>query len=345
MKNIIKKTEHSYLEKQKIEEEFSDLAIRFFHGEEFLPLMPYIYSDDPTGNYPIKGSEAWNNLINNQEDYYIYNGEVSLIEKHADDFVQVIKSIGTRRPNILDLGPGSGLKKTLPILESFSDFYKNIGSYIPVDLSKTFLEETEFLAKQAFPKIIINGVQSDLYSCGAHIKDYRDIVAVSFGLTLGNVPECHGSEPWTNTISKLKDLRTLLGKNGTLIIGYDANQDKKSLMKAYNNKELHEHVLYLLHRVKWDTISHGVNPEVYDCHVEWVPEDHRVSYYAVPRESQLVTINGNTIYVPKGKKLHIGNSYKYPVELFEKMVLKAGFVPTTYFQDESKSMTIHILQS
>ncbi len=339
-----KNAKETYAQTMNLETNLSELAVSFFEGKKSLELMPYIYSDDPKGKYPVKGSENWVNLID-YESYYLYRQEIDLIEKYAQNIVKIIDKFTTGKPNIVDYGPGNGLKKMLPILNEFSKTSKDINSYIPVDLSKSFLDEAAAMAKGISPKITIKGVQSDLYSCGPYIKQYDNTATFFFGSTLGNTPEKFGSRKWPNTISKLKKLKNTLKKDAPLFIGYDKNQDEKTLMKAYDNDALHNHVLYLLHRIKWDTDSEGVNPKAYDCFVEWVPKDHRVSYYAVAKEKQEIIMGGDKIVVRKDQKLHIGNSYKYTTDLFDRMAKEAGFKTVDCIEEKNNHMAIHVLKS
>lgn len=340
LRNISPSITQDKSKKKGYNRHFCDLAKRFFNQEKSLPILTYIYGDPPSDlNYPIKGSDMWNN-VTKEKNYYMYDNEVKLINTYASE----IKKYIPKNPIFIDLGPGS-LKsvqeKTLPLLNTF----ENIKSYVPIDVSDTALKEAKELVKELHPSTRVNPIKADFYNYRSSFSYYDDLVAYCAGSTICNIPEKYDATTPVNTIKHLKKLRDVTGNTGTLVISHDANQDPESLFKAYDNEALHGAFLYLLHRMKWDLPIEGLDVDNFDCIIKWSPKNYRLSYYAKTKERAVIKLDGEKFNLSKGTELHIGNSYKYPVDVFKKIARSAGFVPVKHFIDNEKKMAIHVLKS
>lgn len=337
--NIPSPTIQQNIKKRGYDHNFFNLAKRFLNQEKSLPILMYVYADPPEHiDYPIKGSDMWNNIIN-EKSYYLYKNEIALINECAPE----IRNYTPKNPIFVDLGPGSiksVKQKTLPVLNAFD----NVKSYIPIDVSDTFLQEARNLIHQEYPLTKVTPIKADFYNYISSFSYYDDVIVYFPGSTIGNIAEEYDATTPINTIKHLKKLKNIVGHSGTLIIGHDANQDVESLMKAYDNKALHNIVLYLLHRMNWDLPIKGLNIDNFECIVKWHPEKYRISYYAKAKNKATVYLDDEKIIIPKGAELHIGNSYKYPVDVFKKIAQAAGFTPIKCFQDDEKKMAIHILK-
>lgn len=323
---------------------FKQKIRRFLMGETSVDLMPYIYSDDPNGMYQKKGSEMWNKLITEEPNYYLYKNEADLIADKGSEISKMIFKENFEKPVIVDLGPGSEgsvRKKSIPFLDAFHKTYRGIACHMPIEISTSFLKKTEELVRQRFPFTHIRGLEENFYDLQTPLEKHNNRISLFPGATIGNNPEEFGKPSWTKTIRSLKNLKQVVGKNGFLVIGYDANNDEDSLMKAYDNPHLHNHVMYLLDRICWEFPELGLQRNQFECSVEWVADEHRISYYAVAQSDMIV----DGIAIPEGKKLHIGSSFKYPVAVFENIARQAGYEPIDYVTDDQERMVLHILKA
>ena len=71
----------------------------FFNGN----LWPYLYSDPQNGNDPVRGGILYNQMLEGENDYYLYKSESELFKNKGKLLADLIGSDAT----LIELGPGS----------------------------------------------------------------------------------------------------------------------------------------------------------------------------------------------------------------------------------------------
>ncbi len=202
----------------KVSKKTLDDYWKFFTTEEGADILPYAY---------MGPSHYYNDLIKNCEDYYLCRDEIEILSNNKKVFEQYLADVEC----IMEIGPGSVHaveNKSLNILKSAKD----LKLYQGVDYSKSYLKEACNFVKEQLPAIKVEQIRADLqHISNIKIKehDHYKKAIVFLGSTLGNFKH-HQQEHIINEFSKLANDGDLL------ILTVDTNQDKESVLKAYDNK-------------------------------------------------------------------------------------------------------------
>lgn len=302
----------------------------FLHLEEE-NLAPYIYStpDPSIENDPARGEEYYQILIEDK-DYYLYKEEIRLINTVASQIAAYVP----QGANIIEFGPGTKMafvNKSLPFIKAV----KQLKSYVPVDLCKTYLVNTEEVLKQELPEIAVKPLQDNFIENTDLVKIFERSVVWFKGSTITNLST-------SDCIDFLTKISQALQPEGLLIVGVDANQNESSLKKAYSDK-MADLTLSTLYWIDRDLPVTNFNPAAFKYQPEWVPENYCFQHNVVSTSEQEFVFDGANISIEEGEKFHLLSSYKYPVEYFQSLAKKAGLEPLDCFIDEGKRMVIHVL--
>ena len=204
-----------------------DDYLDFFTKSTGADMLPYVYAES---------SSYYNNLIKNCSDYYLCKDEIEVINKNTDKLEKYLDNV----TDILEIGPGSKHavnNKTLPILQSA----KNLKRYHALDYSKNYLKEACNVIQTKLPNLKIIPIKADLMNFGKlKLISEGPKAVLSFGCTLCNFSIA-------NQTQIIKEFSTLLNKKDVLILTIDNNQNKESLLKAYDNQYFYDFVMASLY--------------------------------------------------------------------------------------------------
>ncbi len=85
--------------------------------------------------YDEKGSELFNQ-ITQHVDYYLTSCEIEILQKHKD---KIAKNVKNKPVNLIELGPGEGIKTQL-LIDHFLKQKIEL-TYVPIDISSRYLKE------------------------------------------------------------------------------------------------------------------------------------------------------------------------------------------------------------
>lgn len=198
--------------------------INFFTTSKGIDMLPYVY---------LESNNLYDNLLKNNEDYYLFNDEVSLIGNNKDKLSKYLENVN----DIIEVGPGSSYAvehKTIPILTSALQ----LKNYHAIDYSKNYLVDICNIIKERMPSLKINTSESDIMqkypiTLNALINNKKAIMLL--GSTLGNFNDFQQSYI-------VKQLSNLIDCNDIFILTVDMNQDPVSLIKAYSNTHTHQFI-------------------------------------------------------------------------------------------------------
>lgn len=208
----------------KVSQKTLDDYWRFFTTEEGADILPYAY---------MGPSHYYNDLIKNCEDYYLCKDEIEILSKNKEAFKKHLSGIEC----VMEIGPGSVHaveNKSLNILNSAKD----LKVYQGLDYSQSYLKEACNIIKFKLSGIIVKQTKVDLLEA-KEIKSeeysYYKKAIVFLGGTLANF-KLEQQKHIINQFSKLAN------EGDLLVLTVDTNEDKKSLLKAYNNQFALTHV-------------------------------------------------------------------------------------------------------
>lgn len=306
-------------------------ALDFFLGKTSGNLWPYLYGTPEDKNDPVRGGILYNELLENEDDYYLYEYEAALFQSQGSHLTSKIGS----NPTFIELGPGSEQSlrlKTLRLLRTCSQ----LEGYIGIDISQSFLDRGLTVIRSEFPSILVRGIQQDFTQL-ENLPVFDKTVILFKGSTVANLR----SNELPAFIKKIKNLMT---KEHYLVLVHDANQDEASLMKAYDNPRMAIIMENIMYRLKRDLDIAGMDAKAFRYEPQWDAERYDFRHVLTATKAQRFDVKEILVNIEKGQQFHTLSSFKYPVKVFQDMLSSTGYEPLDFRMDPSGRMAAHLFR-
>lgn len=257
--------------------------------------------------YDKKGSELFEQ-ITHADEYYPTRTEKKILQNNIDEIAELVGS----KSVIIELGSGSS-KKTRLLLDHIPD----ISAYVPVEISKEYLQHVVQNLRQEYPGLLIKPVCADYtrpFEIPAIEVPFEYYVVFYPGSTIGNFrPE--RARQFLNTIAGF------MVPGGGLLIGVDLKKDVGILEDAYNDARgitaaFNKNMLVRMNR----ELNADFEVDQFKHRALYNENKGRIEMHLVSQKDQDVHLNGNTVQLEEGESIHTENSYKYSLQDFEELV-------------------------
>ena len=261
--------------------------------------------------YDTRGSRLFD-AICRLDEYYLTRTELAIMREHAAEMVECLGG----RCVLIEYGSGSSLK-TQMLLERL----KPGSSYVPIDISERHLEQSAARIARKYPAIQVNPVSADFTST-LELPDLAgdgDRRAIYFpGSTIGNF------EP-AAAVRLLKQIRSLIGPDGGLLIGVDLRKPRDILEPAYNDARgiTARFNLNLLRRINRE-LGADFDLEAFEHSAFFNADEGRIEMHLVSVVDQTVHVQGRSIPFCRDETIHTENSYKHTLRGFAQLAASAG---------------------
>lgn len=278
--------------------------------------------------YDKRGSELFDEICK-QPEYYPTRTEISILQNNAKEIARLIG------PDCVLIELGSGVSEKIRCL--FDALLP--ASYLGIDISKDFLLlSTKRLARD-YPDLEVHAVCADFthqIELPEQCKSDR-LVAFFPGSSIGNF------EP-DDAVVLLRDVASMVGKGGKMLIGVDLKKDDAVLNAAYNdaNGITADFNLNLLQRMQ-DELEVDMDVESFSHKAFYNNEKGRVEMHLVSQCDQQVEIDGESFQLSDNETLHTESSYKYDLSEFEAMAKNAGFDVEKVWTDPQNLFSVQCL--
>jgi dimethylhistidine N-methyltransferase len=254
-------------------------------------------------------------------EYYPTRTEAAIFAQHGAD---IARRVGTGS-TLIDLGAGNCAKAAslFPRLEP--------KQYVPIDISREFLNEAVSRLQQRFPHIDMTALALDLSGPFVLPDSVAPCRRVFFypGSSIGNFAP-------HEAIRFLRRVRDNASADGGLLIGVDLIKDAAVLDAAYDdaigvtaafNLNMLRHLNHLI----------GADFDVRQWqHVAFFNEgESRVEMHLEARTALTVRWAGGERHFARGERIHTEDSYKYTREGFADLLAQAGFEADGAWVDEA----------
>lgn len=302
--------------------DFQEEVIKGLSAPEPYILPKYFY--DETGSRLFEA-------ICNTEEYYPTRTEVSIIRDNIDSIAETLGK------DCLLIEPGSGDSYKVRLL---LDALRPI-AYLPIDISRHYLQDEAQKLAAEFTWLNVHAVCADFtgkLELPYHVESTNKI-AFFPGSTIGNfLPE--------QAITVLQEIRSMVGKDGGLLIGVDLQKDPGILNAAYNDKngfteQFNKNLLVRINR----ELAADFDIEQYKHHAFFNEEKHRIEMHLVSLQQQDVTIDGHVFRFAKGQSILTEYSHKYTIESFKQLAAKAGFRCVRTWLDDNQLFSVFFLSA
>ncbi len=281
--------------------------------------------------YDQRGSELFEQICQLDE-YYITRTEMELLQQVRFELAELIGE------NAAIIEPGAGAGKKIQLL---LDAIEDPELYVPLDISKDFLDHSASVIQKRFPHIKVESIAADftdeLSWPNEHQKAQGKNVVFFPGSTIGNfVPK--------QATHFLKSLSQLVDQDGGIVVGVDVLKDIPTLEAAYNDSqgvtaEFNKNILKRINR----ELDADFQIERFEHKALFNPQQSRIEMHLFSQSDQTARLGNQTINFKRGESIHTENSYKYSIDDFEKIVHDAQLKIEHTWQDKDQLFSMHYL--
>jgi dimethylhistidine N-methyltransferase len=259
--------------------------------------------------YDAEGSRLFEAICELPE-YYLTRAGAEIMKERADEVVAELP----RGATLIELGSGNSAK-TRHLIERF---LRRDGRllYMPVDISRSMLEESADALLNEFAGLEIIAVAGEYQEAMTHIR--RDFGPPKLILWLGsNIGNLHRPE----AVEFLRCVRGLMAAEDRLLAGIDLRKERSVLEAAYDDAQgitarFNKNILARINR----ELGGEFDLDRFHHRARYNDGAGRVEMYLESGGTQTVAIAALDLAVPfvAGEMIHTENSYKYsPAEIEE----------------------------
>ncbi|HEU4747779.1 MAG TPA: L-histidine N(alpha)-methyltransferase [Gemmatimonadaceae bacterium] len=282
--------------------------------------------------YDERGSVLFEEITQLPE-YYLTRAERALLEAVIRDVVASVQPC-----SLVELGAGSATKTRIIL-----DAMRAQGcakSYVPIDVSRDFLEATSLQLKAEYSDMRIVPVVSDITEAYALPEIPGPVLFAFLGSTIGNFPR----EP---AVSLLSHLAAAMSPADRFLLGADLRKDPEIIHRAYNDSRgvtaaFNINILERLNRE-----LHANFPlDAFEHRASYSTEHHRVEMRLVAtRPLKVVIPEIGEIAFSRGESVRTELSYKYDRAAIEEILNRSGLRLESWLPAEDGSFALALARS
>lgn len=282
--------------------------------------------------YDERGSELFEEITQLPE-YYLTRAERSLLEQRISEIVAAVRPC-----SLVELGAGSATKTRLILEEMRASGCAEC--YVPIDVSKDFLEATALQLEADYPDIRITPVVSDITEPFTLPPLASPTLVAFLGSTIGNFPR----EP---AIRLLSHVARAMGPSDRFLLGADLIKEPEIINRAYNDSKgvtaaFNLNVLERLNRELGADFPVGE----YDHRAFYSSEHHRVEMHLIARSAHKVVIPEiGEIRFREGESIRTELSYKYDRATLEDILTASGLVMEKWMPANDSSFALALARA
>jgi len=261
--------------------------------------------------YDERGSELFEEITQLPE-YYLTRSERSLLELKIPEIIAAVRPC-----SLVELGAGSATKTRIIL-----DAMRASGCsecYVPIDVSRDFLEATAMRLKVDYPDVRITPVVSDITEPFELPPGASPTLVVFLGSTIGNFSR-------DQAVRLLSHVADAMALSDRFLLGADLVKDEAVINRAYNDSKgvTAAFNLNMLERLNRE-LKANFPIEDFEHRAFYNREQRRIEMHLVARRAIEVTIPEiGKIGLAKGESIRTELSYKYDRAALEDILGAAG---------------------
>jgi dimethylhistidine N-methyltransferase len=287
--------------------------------------------------YDALGSRLFEAICELPE-YYLTRAETEIFQRHAGEIAGALD--GPVR--LLELGSGDG-RKTRLLIEALVARQGSL-EYLPVDVSRTAVEDSAERLLHAFPELTVTAFVAE-YQAGLRALRTERVppgvrtLALFLGSTIGNLdPE--------ERIALLREIRSVLRPGDGLLLGVDLEKPESILLPAYDDAlgVTSAFNLNVLSRINQE-LGGGFDLGAFRHRARWNRERGRVEMHLESQREQTVPIRdlGLEVRFAAGETIHTESSYKLDPGRVAEMAAAGGFAVRRTWTDRGGKFASSLL--
>ena len=281
--------------------------------------------------YDQQGSGLFNEICE-LEEYYPTRTENQILGKNITEIAGLV-GWGCR---LVEFGSGTSAKSRYLLTH-----LPYMSGYIPIDISGPQLLESAAQLAREFPKLEINPLEADygeILELPRTRRKPRRTVAFYPGSTIGNF------EP-NEAVAFLNNIASLCGRDGALLIGVDRKKERRILERAYNDRKGVTAMfnLNLLARANRE-LGADFDLSSFRHRAPYNESLGRIEMHLVSTRPQIVRLDSQEFSFDEGEYITTEYSYKYTLQGFAGLALRAGFELVKSWEDRNHLFSVLFLR-
>jgi L-histidine N-alpha-methyltransferase len=283
--------------------------------------------------YDLRGSELFE-VITRLPEYYLTRAERRLLCVWMPTLMEALRP-GT----LVELGAGSG-DKTRIILRAMQAA-RGRSTYVPIDVSADFVEESATRLRDEFPWLSVAPVLGD-FTAEMPALDARDgtTLFAFLGSTIGNFSD-------SDAVQLLRGVRGAMHEGDRLLLGADLHTKAVGRIEAaYNDAagvtaEFNRNILHVLNR----ELGADFAVDAFQHRAFYMAEHHRVEMHLVARGDHGVSIPQlGTVVMRNGESIRTEICCKYDRRTLELLLARADLRITDWRVDAQDQYALLLAQ-
>jgi L-histidine N-alpha-methyltransferase len=277
--------------------------------------------------YDERGSMLFEEITQLPE-YYLTRSERALLEARVAAIVASVQPC-----SLVELGAGSATKTRIIL-----DAMRRQGCaerYVPIDVSRDFLEATALQLTNDYPQMAIVPVVSDITEPFALPALAAPTLIVFLGSTIGNFPR-------DAAVGLLAHVAASMAPTDRFLLGADMRKDPDVIRRAYNDSRgitaaFNLNILERLNRELGATFP----IDAFEHRATYSTDLHRVEMHLVAKRRHKVVIPeiGEVTFV-EGETIRTELSYKYDRESLDDILKAAGLIMEKWIPADDDSFAL-----
>jgi len=283
--------------------------------------------------YDHIGSQLFEAICDLPE-YYLTRAEREILQAHADELAARV----ARDTVLVELGSGSAAKTRL-LIDALLRRHGTL-QYVPVDISKSALEDSSRELMRDFPTLEVLGLATEYEEGLLHLrKELRGPKLILWlGSNVGNFDRPAAAE-------FLQRVRAAMNESDRLLAGIDLRKDRAMLEPAYDDAQgiTARFNLNLLTRINRELGGH-FDLATFRHHAIYQEEAGRIEMYLVSQQAQRVRIDNldMELSLEAGEAIHTENSYKYSLPEIEGLAAAASLRGAGQWFDSKRRFSLNL---
>ena len=285
--------------------------------------------------YNQRGSALFERITELPE-YYLTRTELEILRENSREIVQAAGC----PVSVIELGAGTATK-TATLLQAVARRQIRV-KYFPVDISPSALDEAKKRVREELCGALIQPIVTDF---GNGFSFLREIPGRKLVLYLGS---SIGNFDWEDAAALLRKVRARLTPGDALLLGTDMVKGPEILVPAYDDAQgvTAEFNKNILHRINSE-MNGNFDLDSFRHIAEWNPRLSGMQIYLESVQAQTVTLRltGTVVRFAARERIHTENSYKYSLEMVERMLCVSGFSLEKTWFDQRKWFGLHLARA
>ncbi|HEV7838681.1 MAG TPA: L-histidine N(alpha)-methyltransferase [Gemmatimonadaceae bacterium] len=282
--------------------------------------------------YDERGSELFEEITQLAE-YYLTRAERSLLERTIGEIVATVHPC-----SLVELGAGSATKTRIVL-----DAMRSSGCaecYVPIDVSRDFLEAAAVQLQTDYPDVKIVPVVSDITEAFELPSLSSPTLVVFLGSTIGNFPR-------DAAVKLLSHVSMLMSPGDRFLLGADLIKDNEIISRAYNDSSgvTAAFNLNILERLNRE-LNADFDLKDFQHRAFYNSDNHRVEMHLVAgRDHKVIIPEIGEIRFEKGESILTELSYKYDRAILEEMLTASRLVLEEWIPDDDSTFALALARA